>query len=483
MVPATQMDSLAAMMQRSTAFSPNEQIFTAADGGSGSTTPFEGPATRFASSSRSFQKRAHFGTGEPDGTFWSDGALNKNARLDASHSQQPMDIAEEGASASTAHNLEVEVMERTPMMFAVDAKAPKASGRRGIMAKPTDELVYLAWKAVRALCATARKELSDAYGNFDQLVGLGWLIGDLLFGRLIDKADAFKIGRKAGKLGPTLEAAFSAPRIRVLGLKLVDGERRDHELAEAATQETKLRGKLFELPSLDELLMPPPPPPPPVTPAERHTQALNVLQRATRQETQARNKMKSYEDQMDQMGPEADWFQLSALKRKLCDGGRQELSAAASHQLDSLAQSLQRIDDAILNTDANWKRAHTAWTDARDVRHYAQLESDETERVLRAAEAAEEVAQRRAVMEAELAERGLQMDEELAKLTERIREEKAYIERIDEKKAGMHWEDGSPVYRADGSRAPRASPRATTEEHEAPSSEPVSDEEDSGKCV
>ena len=211
-------------------------------------------------------------------------------------------------------------------------------------------------------------------------------IGDVLFGRLIDKADALKIGRKAGKLGPTLEAAFAAPLKRVRGLKLVDRERRDRELTEAATQEAELRGKLFDLPQLDALLMPPPaplPPVPPESPAERHAKALGVLKRAVRLEATAKTKMKAYEDQMDQMGPEADWTKLSTVEEQLraCNGG--ELSAAARHQLNRLEQVLQRHDDAILEVDAHWKKAHAAWEDAWQVRRYAELESDGTERVLR----------------------------------------------------------------------------------------------------
>ena len=82
-------------------------------------------------------------------------------------------------------------------------------------------------------------------------MGVGWLIGDVLVGRLIDKADAHKIGRRAVKLGSTLEAVFAAPRKRVLGFRLVDQAQLGRELAEAAKQEAVLRGELFELPLLD----------------------------------------------------------------------------------------------------------------------------------------------------------------------------------------------------------------------------------------
>ena len=57
--------------------------------------------------------------------------------------------------------------------------------------------------------------LTEAYGNFDRLVACGWLLGDVKLGRFIEKADALRIGRKAGKLAPGLKAEFDAPSRRL----------------------------------------------------------------------------------------------------------------------------------------------------------------------------------------------------------------------------------------------------------------------------
>ena len=448
------MDSLAAAVQRCTAVGPDEQNFTGADGSCGSTVQVEGPATWNGSSSQQNPKRARPGDGEFGRTQLPDSALDKDADVGASSSQRPMETSNDSATLMTAELLMSEATARVATMFDVSAKAVAASGRPGSMEKPSKELVLICWKVIRALCEKQGKALSAVFGNFDQLVGQGWLIGDMVLGRLIDKGDAFAIGRKAGKLGPTLEAAFAAPRKRVLGLKLVDAEQHSRELAMAATAEKALRVEPVDLPPLNTVLaMPPPAPPPsspPQSPTERHTKALQVLRRAIRQETSAKEKMKAWEDQMDQMGPEADWAKLSNVEEQFraCNGG--ELSTAVRHKLDRLEQALQRQDDAILRVDANWKKAHAAWQDAWQVRSYAQLESNETERVLRAAQAAEEV-ERRAEMEAELLAEMDRHDELLAWLAKRKQEEEAYIERLDIEKAGMRWADGSLVYRADGS--------------------------------
>jgi hypothetical protein len=85
-------------------------------------------------------------------------------------------------------------------MFKLDAKGPTASGRQSVTRTVTKENVQSAWCAANDLCDNHGAALSDAYGNFDRVVALGWLLGDVALGCLIEKADAFKVGGKAAKL-------------------------------------------------------------------------------------------------------------------------------------------------------------------------------------------------------------------------------------------------------------------------------------------
>ena len=77
---------------------------------------------------------------------------------------------------------------------------------------------------------------------------MGWLIGDVVLGRQIDRADAHAIGRKVGKLGPTLKAEFGAPSRRVGKRKWQSEEARARADAEASAEESRLRRDRVSLP-------------------------------------------------------------------------------------------------------------------------------------------------------------------------------------------------------------------------------------------
>ena len=64
-------------------------------------------------------------------------------------------------------------MERSKLMFKLDASGPMASGRKALTPIVTKELVQLAWWAVNELCDEHGPALSQAYGNFDRVVALG----------------------------------------------------------------------------------------------------------------------------------------------------------------------------------------------------------------------------------------------------------------------------------------------------------------------
>ena len=88
----------------------------------------------------------------------------------------------------------------------------------------TKENVQSAWWVANAYCDDHGTALSEAYGNFDRVVALGWLLGDVALGCLIEKVDAFKVGGKAGKLARGLKSEFDAPTRRLGKRKCVSDE-------------------------------------------------------------------------------------------------------------------------------------------------------------------------------------------------------------------------------------------------------------------
>ena len=187
--------------------------------------------------------------------------------------------AVESATASAVVVPLSEFKERTKIMFKLDSDGPAASGRPGIAPIVTKECVQFAWWAVNELCDDHGPALSEAYGNFDRVVALGWLLGDVALGCQIPGSDAFKAGRKAGKLAPGLKAEFDAPSRR-LGKRKQPAS--DEDWAQASEEEEAIRRELVKLDfggSLDapppaqpvvlqrqRVEMPPPPPPPPRMP-------------------------------------------------------------------------------------------------------------------------------------------------------------------------------------------------------------------------
>ena len=133
-------------------------------------------------------------------------------------------------------------------MFVVGARAPVASGMPAAAQEATKELVLRAWSVISALCKANGKELSSSFGNFDKLVGLGWLLGDVVIGYLIAHEDALVVGRKAGKLAPGLKEEFAAPQRRARKQKFVSAEARARAIAEAAVAEAALRRETVLLP-------------------------------------------------------------------------------------------------------------------------------------------------------------------------------------------------------------------------------------------
>ena len=176
---------------------------------------------------------------------------------------------------------ELDFPERAALMFKVDNGGPVASGRLPAVKIVTKEMLHDAWKAMEACMKERGRALSRAYGNFDKYVGLGWLLGDVMCGRLIDGTDAYRIGRKLGKVAPDLKAEFDAPLRRVGKRKYSDDSARELDRAAAAREEAEVRREPVDVGLEEEAAalvastaapaaqragtsdMPPPPPPPP----------------------------------------------------------------------------------------------------------------------------------------------------------------------------------------------------------------------------
>ena len=105
--------------------------------------------------------------------------------------------AEDAPPAATPIS-EAEFTLRASKMFVVGAAGPTDSmivPRATIIQK---EDVGVAMKIVRSYIKQhGIKALSQSYGNFDQVVGQGWLLGDAAGIPLMDRADAHKVGLRA----------------------------------------------------------------------------------------------------------------------------------------------------------------------------------------------------------------------------------------------------------------------------------------------
>ena len=148
--------------------------------------------------------------------------------------------AEHTPEAPAAPVTKAELMERSAIMFVVGSPAPVASGRKSAIKKATKELVTVASDVVFKLPIEA---LSTSFGNFDKLVALGWLLGDVVCGKLIEHTDAHRIGRAMSKKVAEFKADFTAPHRRVGKRKYPDGaeEKRQRDLEAAAEEEANER--------------------------------------------------------------------------------------------------------------------------------------------------------------------------------------------------------------------------------------------------
>eukprot|EP00966_Prymnesium_polylepis_P114580 2647551-Prymnesium_polylepis.1 len=156
-----------------------------------------------------------------------------DAAADDSHAptNQPSAPAQPSSAVS-----QLEFDERTELMFKVENPGPVTSGRLPAVQIVTKEELSFAWKSIDDCAKQRGKQLSRAYGNFDKLCGLGWLLGDVMVGRLIDGDDAYRIGRRLGKDASNLKAEFAAPLRRFGKLKKFDDNEARERLRAAAEE-------------------------------------------------------------------------------------------------------------------------------------------------------------------------------------------------------------------------------------------------------
>ena len=102
--------------------------------------------------------------------------------LPTAHSSAAGNATAEHSPAETAipelsrAQLELELTERNGLMFVVGSSAPTASGRRRVLRYASNEAAQIGWQITRERAGRDGRALSDSFGNFDQRVGLGWLL-------------------------------------------------------------------------------------------------------------------------------------------------------------------------------------------------------------------------------------------------------------------------------------------------------------------
>lgn len=117
-----------------------------------------------------------------------------------------------------------------------------------VLRKASKQVVLRGADLIRGLCKAHGPQLSQSFGNFDQLVGLGWLLADMVIGCLVSRADAFSIGKKAGKLAPGFKKEFEAPRMRAGKRKFSSEEERARAFSAADAEAAAIRLEPVELP-------------------------------------------------------------------------------------------------------------------------------------------------------------------------------------------------------------------------------------------
>ena len=158
------------------------------------------------------------------------------------------------AAASTAAGSASEMEERALEVFSVVESEPKRSSKTPVMSKATKGLTKTAWEVMEGLDKSLIDVLSDKYGNFDRVVGCGWLLQDavgLPLSPLTERKVPHAIGLKARTQALKLKTAVYLARKPLLAAarKLDDADPEQQKLLEEAdrVEENLLSGPM-ELP-------------------------------------------------------------------------------------------------------------------------------------------------------------------------------------------------------------------------------------------
>ena len=151
---------------------------------------------------RQFAYTAGRGHLEASNSNGSAGSADTSETAPRLRSLEPADGFSEPTNCLTA----AAVQERAAAMFVVGTSAPQASGMSPAAKRATMELVMLAYNAANELCNTQGDALSQSFGNFDRVVGLGWLVGDAVDHPPLDGKAAYTFGIKLRKLPGELKA-------------------------------------------------------------------------------------------------------------------------------------------------------------------------------------------------------------------------------------------------------------------------------------
>ena len=150
---------------------------------------------------------------------------------------------------------------RAAAMFDIGRSAPQASGHPPCGSQATKELLLLACQAANDLCDKLGKVLSKAYGNFDRVVALGWLLGDAVGAPLLARDCAYAVGLKARRAAGDIKTELASAK-RAAGRAAsrlgADEPRRQELAAEAKAAEASLLRAVVELPLPAERAAPAP---------------------------------------------------------------------------------------------------------------------------------------------------------------------------------------------------------------------------------
>ena len=158
--------------------------------------------------------------------------------LDSPHAAAQEDEPAENEPDEPAAELSDDALAaRRAQMFVSSAASPTVSGLPPLAAVVTKGLVKLAAADVNALEKATIDALSAAFGNFDRVVALGWLIADAVRPvglPAISRADAYAVGIKARREAGNIRTDEAADK--KAASRLPGGDRKREDIADAAAQ-------------------------------------------------------------------------------------------------------------------------------------------------------------------------------------------------------------------------------------------------------